>query len=181
MCCTNFSEVNEEGKLLKEFGWSEKYRNPIITHLDIIEYYHPKTLTVVFRKDALPEQLPKEYFSVANGDTFLFALLSRKGPAAYLNFLSGHYRINQGGICSMKSPKHRLAMAERSLLKMKEFFSFSEEQQAVNAKLSRIKIRYAQEYLKNWEIINAFRAIYESLKFSSKPYRDFISRICNLK
>ena len=168
MCCTNFSEVNEEGKLLKEFGWSEKYRNPIITHLDIIEYYHPKTLTVVFRKDALPEQLPKEYFSTPNGDTFLFALLSRKGPAAYLNFISGHYRVNQGGIWSMKSPKHRLEMAERSLLKMKEFFSFSEEQKAVNAKLSRIKIFEAKLHFQSWKLLSAGIKIYKSLKQTFK-------------
>ncbi|MEX0595585.1 MAG: glycosyltransferase, partial [Candidatus Paceibacterota bacterium] len=84
MCCTNYTEVNESGKVVNKYGWGKEKRNTRITNLMVLQYYTPKFLTSIIRQKALTVDLFHEIQKVPNGDNFLFAAVTKKGPAAYL-------------------------------------------------------------------------------------------------
>lgn len=137
LTCSNFRVVDGEGKLIRETGWDRDPDNRIITHEEVLELTTPKFFTVLFRRDALPDSFPDEFYRVYNGDNFLFALVTRMGPAAYLDFITGHYRQHSGG---MWGDLQELEKQERQLatyLEMASFFTNPDERVAIGRRILR--------------------------------------------
>ncbi|WP_319591533.1 glycosyltransferase [uncultured Draconibacterium sp.] len=181
MCCTNYSEVDVHGKLLKEFGWGNKYRAPVISHLTILEDYKPKLLTSVIRKSAIPSIIPATKKEAPNGDNFLFAQVTEKGPAAYLDFISGCYRLNEGGVWGMSTLIRQKEMQLRTFKTMKRFFVKDEEIKAINARISRIQLIMSGYYLKKMDLLQAVKLFIEALRISRKPIFHLFKVLMNKK
>lgn len=177
MCCTNFSVVDEEGNLIEKTGWGKKQQRPVISHLHMLEYYTPKTLTAVIRKEALPKNLPEDFLSIVNGDTFLFSFVSQSGPAKFLNINTGCYRVNKGGVWSMKSGMKQNEMKYNTFIQLKKYYTKPDEQKAIDSRLSRTFIISAKYHLKNKKIGRAAKSLIKSIKLSRKPYIDFLKKI----
>nr|WP_319510894.1 glycosyltransferase [uncultured Draconibacterium sp.] len=181
MCCTNYSEVDEKGNTITEKGWSKKLQNPIISHLTIIEKYKPKMLTAFINKSCLPNKYPECSKRAPNGDNFLFALVTESGPAAYLDFVSGAYRLNQGGIWAKQSIEKQKEMQLKTCNAMKEYFKKPEEIKAINARIARIKLILAIHSLKKKNIFGGIKLIVESVRVSRKPLLSPFIELMNLK
>ena len=65
-----------------------------------IKHWITKTLTLVFRKDALFEY---EKYKGLNRDTVLIYFLMKNGLGYCFNDVSGVYRLNNGGVCGKQS------------------------------------------------------------------------------
>ena len=174
MCCTNFSVIDDKGNLIKETGWDKKKQNPEITHLQMLEYYTPKTLTSVIRKKALPVEFPSEKTKFVNGDTFLFSYVSQFGPAKFLNINTGCYRVNKGGVWSMKSGMKQNEMKYNTFIQLKKYYTKPEEQKAINARLSRSHIIYSKHLLTKGDIIGFVQNLIKSIQLSRKPWIDYL-------
>lgn len=175
MTCTNFSVVDEKGNLIEKTGWGKKQQKPVISHLNMLEYYTPKTLTAVIRKQALSNEFPDYSIQCPNGDSFFFSFASQSGPARFLNINTGCYRVNKGGIWSMKTGVKQNEMKYTTFIQLKKYFTKPEEQKAINARLSRSYIIKSKYLLKKGIILGAASNIIQSLQLSTKPYKDFFS------
>lgn len=177
MCHTNYSNANEKGEVIRPFVIPKKFQNPRLSHLEILEYFTPRTLTVMFKKETLQKKVPKENSLVANGDTFLYALVAKTGPVAYLDFNSGCHRFNKNSVYAMKPKLQQNEMLYKTLLVLKTYFTEKNEQRAINSHLSRRKIVEALILYKNKKYWVAFKAIILSLKHSRKPYFDRLTSL----
>lgn len=64
---------------------------------DILKSYFIPTLSLFFRKDLMPINIPS-YEKKMYGDMFMQLILSSSGPAYYLNEVMGVYRHHDGGV-----------------------------------------------------------------------------------
>ena len=174
MSCTNFSVVDKKGNLIEETGWNLKKQNQEITHLQMLEFYTPKTLTTVCRKQALPKKFPEHSLKCPNGDSFFFSFISQSGPAKFQNINTGCYRVNTGGIWSMKTELKQNEMKYTTFIQLKKVFTKPEEQKAINARLSRSHIITSKHLLIKGDIMGFLFNIIKSIHISRKPWIDFL-------
>lgn len=175
MCCTNFSIIDEDGKLIQETGWGKDKSNPVITHLHMLEYYTPKFLTSVMRRSAIPVPFPDQIRGISNGDTFLFSYVALSGPARFIDINTGCYRVNRGGVWSMKSESRRNEMKYNTFVLLKSFYTKPEQQKAINARLSRAHLINCRIALKNGKIFSGLKHFFKSLYLSRKPFKDLFN------
>jgi glycosyltransferase involved in cell wall biosynthesis len=133
MCFTNHDKIDKDGNLLAK-GVLRYGPNVELTQHEILTGLPPRYLTVVFRRSAIDFSFLREKFS-SNGDVVLFAMLTRKGNAKYLDFVSGCYRIHPGGVWSSKSEVERGVMKLRNSSAMLKIFKRPEEAGAIKTKM----------------------------------------------
>jgi Glycosyltransferases involved in cell wall biogenesis len=147
--CTNYSEVNEEGQILKKEAWSGIRLSPTISHELILEKYKPKILTTLFKKEAFKNGFPDIFFKVFNADNFLSALATEYGPVGFMNFNSGCYRVHNNGVWSGKNMIQQFENQLDTFQKMKLYFLKDFQQRAISNRIYQIRRRlsrlYAQE------------------------------------
>ncbi len=156
ICCTNYSEVDSVGNLLKEDVWNGFRLSPIITHEMVLEHYKPKILTSMFRKEVLINKIPDLFFATFNTDNFLCAIATESGPAKFLNFNSGCYRVHQSGVWSGKNEIVQYEMQLDTFQKMKTYFKKEEQQNLINKRIYTIKRRLSRLHAKEKEIGKSF-------------------------
>lgn len=105
MCFTNGRIVNEDGDIIKESRLDEDRRKNL-SQSEIISGLVPPTNTVVFRNNVI-KKIPDEFYSIINGDIFLFSMLAEHGDAAYIPGHTACYRIHGGGNWSTTSDAYR--------------------------------------------------------------------------
>ncbi|GAB2481149.1 MAG: glycosyltransferase [Cytophagales bacterium] len=149
ICCTNYSEINSQGDILVENAWTGIKLTPEITHLMVLEKYKPKILTSIFRKDAIIGKIPDVFFSAFNTDNFLCAIATENGPAAFLNFNSGCYRVHNQGIWSGKTEIHQFEMQLDTYLKMQGYFTKDFQQKAISNRIYKIRRKLSRLYAKD--------------------------------
>lgn len=181
MSYTNFFIANEVGEVTKKYLVRKEYQKSQLNHLEVLEYIVPRTLTVVFRRESLQNKVPPEISLVPNGDNFMFALITKTAPAAYLDIVSGCHRLNKNSVYSMKSLFERNKMLFKTLTVLKKYFTDPDEQKAINSQMSRKKFIEASCYLKIRKPGAATLAIISSLKYSRKPYLDKLASILDRK
>ncbi|TFV97197.1 glycosyltransferase [Algoriphagus kandeliae] len=147
-CCTNYSEVDEDGKILKTNAWDGIRLSSIISHEVILEKYKPKILTTLFRKEAFKKGFPEIFFEVFNADNFLSALATEHGPVGFLNFNSGCYRIHNSGIWSGKNLIQQFENQLDTFEKMKLYFLKDFQQIAISNRIYHIRRRLSRLYAK---------------------------------
>lgn len=76
-----------------------EFHRPFITHEEIIRGFYMQTCSVLFRRKALPN-LDNGFVDLKAGDVPLFMLLTRKGPAVFLDETMATYRIHSTGCWS---------------------------------------------------------------------------------
>lgn len=157
MCCTNYSVVNENGKVIHKLAWGENKRAPVITQEMILRDYKPKTLTSLIRRSALPDKIPNVLAGSPNGDNVICALVSDYGPAAYLDFNSGCYRVNEQGVWSKKSELEQKKMQLVTFLNMKKYFREKAQQKAIDERIGRIKRKLSLAYVEEGNFLKAYK------------------------
>lgn len=168
MCCTNYSVVNENGKVIHKLAWGENKRAPVITQEMILRDYTPKTLTSLIRRSALPDKIPNVLAGSPNGDNVNCALVSDYGPAAYLDFNSGCYRVNEQGVWSKKSELEQKKMQLVTFLNMKKYFREKAQQKAIDERIGRIKRRLSYAYAEEGKLIKSYKEYAISLKYEKQ-------------
>lgn len=168
MCCTNYSVVNENGKILNELAWGNNKRAPIISQEMILRDYKPKTLTSIIRRSALPDKIPDELVNSPNGDNVICALVSEEGPAAYLDFNSGCYRVNENGVWSKKGELEQKKMQLITFFNMKKYFVKKTQQKAIDERIGRIKRRLSYAYAEEGKFLYSYKEYVSSFKFKKR-------------
>jgi glycosyltransferase involved in cell wall biosynthesis len=149
--CTNYSEVDQRGKLLKKNKWEGIKLSPVISHEMIFEYYKPKILTSVFRKSVFEKGFPDIFFRTFNTDNFLCALATQYGPAGFLNFNSGAYRVHNQGVWSGKTEIKQFEMQLSTFQNMQCFFVKDLQQKAISNRIYKIRRALSRLYARELE------------------------------
>ncbi len=120
MCFAGCAEVSTEGQLLKDNYVPEPFRRTL-TQQDVVGGFCPPTLTALFRNRAIPS-LPESFAHVANGDYFLFSMLTGYGDAAYLPRVVAHYRRHEGGVWTRLSEEKQHRSNLNTKMMMLDYF-----------------------------------------------------------
>lgn len=166
MSCTNYSEVNVKGEVICETAWTGIKTAAVIPQQVILEKHIPKILTSVFRKEAFKVGMPDEFYQVFNTDNFLCAIAANYGPAGFLNFNSGSYRVHNQGIWSGKSVIKKYEMQLDTFQKMKGVFKNKDQQKAIDNRIYAIRRELSRYYLLNKELIKSTYEIRQLSKVS---------------
>lgn len=150
-CCTNFSEIDEYGKLLKEFSWSGLKLEPKITQEIVLELYKPKLLTTLFRSEIFVSEFPEIFFKVFNADNFLCAIATNYGPIGFMNFNSGSYRVHNQGIWSGKTEIRQFEMQLDTFQKMLSYFTKGHQKKAILNRIYKTHRTLSRLYAKELE------------------------------
>jgi len=159
MTCSNYSEVDSDGKIICENAWEGNKLAPVISNRTILERYKPKILTSVFRKESLDKSFPDSFFHSFNTDNFLCAIATSSGPASFLNFNSGSYRIHNQGVWSGKSQIGKYEMQLDTYAKMREYFLDTEQQIAIDNRIYNIQRKLSRLYFKNKRFLDGFSLV----------------------
>jgi len=133
MVATNFSIVDTQGRLLEREGWWGK-KVPELSHLDILRSNAPPIFTTLTRRAALPAAFPTEYFKVLLGDAFLFSLVSRHGPAAYRDVVTGCRRLHATGVWASLDQGAQAQVQLETCAQLQAYFLEPAEQEAIRAR-----------------------------------------------
>jgi glycosyltransferase involved in cell wall biosynthesis len=159
MTCSNYSEVDSDGKIICENAWEGNKLAPVITNRTILERYKPKILTSVFRKESFDKPFPDSFFQSFNTDNFLCAIATSSGPASFLNFNSGSYRVHNQGVWSGKSQIGKYEMQLDTYAKMREYFLDTEQQIAIDNRIYNIQRKLSRLYFKNKRFLEGFSLV----------------------
>ncbi|MEX2409823.1 MAG: glycosyltransferase [Candidatus Paceibacterota bacterium] len=174
MCCTNYSEVDATGSVLAYRGWNGNKTNPIIDHKTILSDYKPKLLTSMIRAEYLPKQYPKELLNIKNFDNVLFALITENGPAAFMDVVTGAYRIHGDGIWGEKSSIEQNLMQIDTFEEMKKVFLKKEQQKAINQRINSVQRQLCMGYATDGNLIKSYRLFFGVYSFNFKSMKSLI-------
>jgi glycosyltransferase involved in cell wall biosynthesis len=93
MCFTNVNDVDEKGNIIKEKKLF--YKKDTFEHIDM-PFLAP-TLTRVMRNKHLNEL---NWPNVKGGDNFLLTYHSKFGKTKFMDIVTAHYRLHDGGVYS---------------------------------------------------------------------------------
>ena len=103
LCYGNVTCVNEKDEVLEKRKIAPEHCRGL-SQEEIISCQRVIPMgSVMLRYHDILKNMPKVYFKVLNGDTFIFALLAQYGSAAYVDFTPSLYRQHAGGIYSAKT------------------------------------------------------------------------------
>lgn len=157
--CTNYSEVNFNSEITCELAWSGPRLAPVISHQTILETYKPKILTSVFRKEAIKDGMPEVYYKAFNTDNFLCAIATEFGPAGFMNFNSGSYRVHNQGVWSGQSMIKQYENQLATFQLMHEFFSKPEQKRAIEKRIYAIRRSLSKKLFKEKMISKSFEQL----------------------
>lgn len=156
ICCTNYSEIDSFGKELSKNVWKGIKLSPMISHTMVLEKYKPKILTSIFRKEAIDGKIPQLFYQTFNTDNFLCAIATESGPAGFLNFNSGCYRVHNQGVWSGKTEINQYEMQLDTFQKMIGYFSKDFQQKAISNRIYKIRRKLSRLYAKELEFGKSF-------------------------
>lgn len=167
ICCTNYSEIDREGNVLSQDTWRGKKLNPRITQQAILESYIPKTLTSMFRTEAISGKVPEIFFRTFNTDNFLCALATEYGPAGFMDFVSGAYRVHNEGVWSGKTEIKQFEMQLNTFQNMRSFFVKDLQQKAISNRIYQIRRTLSRLYAKELKFGKSMNQM--KILFSENP------------
>lgn len=178
MCFTDAKVVDDEGKFI-EYKLSDESKKDLDQD-SILTYMTPPTLTVMFKKDALPNIIPKEINNVYNVDTFLFSLLTYKGDAAYLDFCSSAYRVHNNGIWSKLNKLNQYKMR---IITLTTYFQRGpvKNRQALFLKINKMYTQYIDCAIDNKKFKLIVTILIQNISFNLKAKKlSFIKTFAHL-
>jgi glycosyltransferase involved in cell wall biosynthesis len=159
ICCTNYSEVNSNDEVNCELAWGGPRLAPVISHQTILETYKPKILTSVFRREAIKDGMPEAFFKSFNTDNFLCAIATEYGPAGFMNFNSGSYRVHNQGVWSGQSMIKQYENQLATFNLMYEHFSKPEQKRAIEKRIYAIRRSLSKNLFKEKMIAKSFEQL----------------------
>ena len=164
---TNVNHVNRKGEVVLARPLNYK---DVMTHEEVAGIITVQTLTMVFRKDAIPV-FPEAFSRVFNADLFLVALLSEKGKVKFFQAVTGCYRKHQGGIFSGINYKNRQLNRLNTLKVMLHYFSSPGVKSNLKTAMSKSygRILYADLSMHNY--MEFFRNMIKTIYFDITHFR----------
>ncbi len=147
LCYTKHKTVNGAGlSITDDIPHQGQFGN--YNHKSILSNeYFIGTSSVVFRKASLPNPLPIEFSRIANGDYFLYSMLTRNGAAAKLDFESTAYRMHNTGEWTRRRTEQKYWTMFQTFLMANRVFKTVEEQEALKQNLVKILQQLSWAYL----------------------------------
>lgn len=173
LCFTNSRIVDENGGIVSESRLADD-RKRNLTQQDIVSGLVPPTNTVVFRNHMVAE-IPKIFYKASNGDIMFFSMLAEQGKAAYLDDVTGDYRIHSGGSWSGKSEADLLTNNLKVRLALLECFPKYKKilLPSINQFFSELLMHYLRTKSPAVFFILAVRFILTDLKFFNFGFLKF--------
>lgn len=164
---TNVDHVDEHGNITLHAPL--KYK-AVMTHEEVAGQITVQTLTMVFRKDALPD-FPPEYYKVFNADVFLTALLSEKGKVKFFNAVTGCYRKHAGGTFTGINYKNKQLHKLASLKVLIDYFPSKLLRRNLNTMVSKTYGRILYADLSSRHYADFFKRVLEVAAFDITHFR----------
>ena len=148
----------------KEFsdGFFSNTKTTLTTE-DFLSGYPMHTSSVLFRRYML--QLPGWFTKITNGDVTLFALLSEKGMAHFMQEVVSVYRVTDTGVWSSVSLEKRYYAFKNTVNHLNKHFKGTYKKQQYNWEFNEAK-KVAQEFLNK-------RSYKQYVKFILKNYHRY--------
>ena len=170
---TNVNHVDKDGNVTLHAPLNYK---EVMVHEEVAGAITVQLLTIVFRKDALPD-FPPEFYKVFNADFFLSALLSEKGKVRFFNVVTGCYRKHEGGIFSGVRMKAKQINRLGTLLTMLDFFSSSKVKSTLKTAISKSYARVLYGCLREHDYRSFCQYFIRSLSFDVRNLRFTFPRL----
>lgn len=147
LCYTAHQTVNGDGiSIHEDIPQQTQFGN--FSHQDILSnVYFMGTSTVVFRRSCLPVPIPSQFAAVANGDYFLYSMITRNGDAAKLDFISSAYRMHQSGEWTRRKTEQKYWTMYQTFIRANQVFDLPDEQKALKINLVKILQQLSWAYL----------------------------------
>ena len=163
LCCHNFYVTKEAENFEIKYKWNTEFfeEEKYIKHREvelnnIFNPYILKMMTILFKKAAVDINELKKYKYLK--DILWFAALLENSKGACLNDYMGVYRVNKGGIWSLKSTEEQLRSNAFTLFEISKFFKHK-------------NMQFAD--LANDDLIN----LYLTLKSKQKNQRHYLPEV----
>ncbi|KXK46429.1 MAG: family 2 glycosyl transferase [Bacteroidetes bacterium OLB10] len=166
MCFTNINHVDKNGKIIRET--TKKYKQDTYTHDDLVPLVIPPTLTIVFRKNAIPEKMPEVFNTLKHTDGFFKALVSLSGPVKYFDRVTGNYRVHGSGVYSGASFEEKNNSVIASYTAIANYFTSKKVRQNAHSAISNIHLKLSFYQLRKGRIIPFFKEAYKGFVFTLK-------------
>lgn len=106
IACHDTKVINENNEIIRESKLEDKWKRDFSKD-DLIKGVFIMPLTICFRN--VIQQLPKEFYHVKNGDTFVISILGNYGKAKFQKeIIPAAYREHMGGVWSSESEINKL-------------------------------------------------------------------------
>jgi len=92
----NYMKIDDAGKTIEDRVLEEQ--PPSFKLEDLIEKHGPATNSIIIKREALPDNLPRDFFTVLNPDVFIIGYGLLHGPSAYVDRVLSAHRVHTGGI-----------------------------------------------------------------------------------
>jgi hypothetical protein len=92
------------------------------------------------------------------------ALASNYGPIAYLNIVTGNYRIHHQGIWSGETKIQQFEKQLDTFLKMKKVFPNKDQQLAIENRIYNIRRKLSRLYIRNKDFSKSLSLIHQLSK-----------------
>lgn len=163
LICTDYSECDSSGTILKGSVWGDRPKK--IDNISILRNYKPKLLTTVFNSQTLRGINLSCLSDGLNGDNFLFAIITRKKPAYYLNEVTGVYRITDTGIWSGISSLKKYKNQYYTFSIMLNYFKEDDKKKAILERLIKITRVITMNYFRKGNFKKGFKYAFINMKF----------------
>jgi glycosyltransferase involved in cell wall biosynthesis len=164
---TNVNHVDKNGMITLP---SPLHYKEVMTHDEVAGQITVQTLTMVFRKDALPD-FPPEYYKIFNADVFLTALLSEKGKVRFFNTVTGCYRKHEGGTFTGITFRDKQLNKLASLKTMLHFFSSVKVKRNLKTVISKTYGRILYAELASRHYVGFLKKFFEVIYFDVTNFR----------
>lgn len=85
--------------------------------VDLIDEHGPSTNSILFRKNAIPEKLPADFFTVLNPDVFIIGYGLASGKSVFIDKVLSAHREHESGIWTSKDKFERGLIRYSTLVK----------------------------------------------------------------
>lgn len=166
MSFTNINHVDKNGQIIR--ATPVKFKQDTYTHDELVPSVIPPTLTIVFRRNCIPEKTPEVYNVLKHKDGFFKALISLSGPVKYFDRVTGHYRIHGSGVYSGASFEKKNYGVIASYTAIANYFTSKQVRQNALSAISNIHLKLSFYQLRKGRIIPFIREAFKGFVFTLK-------------
>lgn len=184
LCFTNVCLVNKADDIIVKSLLN--YQVDVFDHETFVAKISPPTLTTVFRKDALPLNLPGDFNKITNADMFLKAIISQEGKVKFINKVTGNKCLHGAGIYAGTSSFQKEENKLKTYEAMLKYFKSKKVKKNIKQAMSITYARLLFNYLKKRNFGQFFSTLSAAFRFyifnrQAPPLKFFYFQLRNKK
>lgn len=184
MCFTNTSLVNKSGEAVVKTLLH--YQEDTFTHETFVAKISPPSLTTVFRKDALPLNLPAELKEVTNADMFIKSIVSQEGKVKFINKITANKCLHGAGFYAGTSSFQKTENKLKTYRAMLNYFKSKKVKQNIRHAMNITYARLLFNYMKQKQFKQFSTTLLSTIKFyivnlQAPPIHFFYAQLTNKK